>query len=535
MKTQTEYISVIRLINTPINTKISLKKNFILLLCVYFPFFSFVCQSQEVDLHSCSSGKFTQFFYPSGKVSSEGCLENGSAEGIWVSFYENGSLKSKGEYVKNELNGKWSFYYENSQLQKEIVYLNHRKNGVEINYSEEGVIITSTTWESDVKNGEEIRYFESGEIQHVTYFTEGKKDGKCRQYAIDGRIITFKTYKKGVIFSTERFNRFDSQGEKTGVWKEFFESLVVSEEGPYAGGKKHGVFRTYDKRGNLINLVKYEFGEVVVDEEILDPTEVIRLYHPNGQCSEETVYRNGIKHGVFREFNTSGEIVSGGVYSDGVLLESGIIDKSGKKQGKWIIYYKSGEVKAEGNYVDDLREGEWIFYYESGPVEQRGFYKKGEYDDVWVWSFKNGDKKRFEQYIKGVEHGDFLEYDSLGNVLLKGNYKNGLREWNWIYHVNDHKEEGFYISGQKDGEWVHTYSDGTVIFRGSFSFGEPEGLHRVWSAEGIIVSSGKYKEGVKHGKWKFYDSEGVIKNIYKYKHGELIKVDGRKVQESKQS
>ena len=193
-------------------------------------------------------------------------------------------------------------------------------------------------------------------------------------------------------------------------------------------------------------------------KEILDPTEVIRLYHPNGQCSEETVYRNGIKHGVFREFNTSGEIVSGGVYSDGVLLESGITDKSGKKQGKWIVYYKSGEVKAEGNYVDDLREGEWIFYYESGPVEQRGFYKKGEYDDVWVWSFKNGDKKRFEQYINGVEHGDFLEYDSLGNVLLKGNYKNGLREWNWIYHVNDHKEEGFYISGQKDGEWVHTYS-----------------------------------------------------------------------------
>ena len=89
-------------------------------------------------------------------------------------------------------------------FQKEIVYLNHRKNGVEINYSEEGVIITSTTWESDVKNGEEIRYFESGEIQHVTYFTEGKKDGKCRQYAIDGRIIAFKTYKKGVIFSTEK-------------------------------------------------------------------------------------------------------------------------------------------------------------------------------------------------------------------------------------------------------------------------------------------------------------------------------------------
>ena len=54
MKTQTEYISVIRLINTPINTKISLKKNFILLLCILFSFFSLRV--------SKSGGRFTFMF-----------------------------------------------------------------------------------------------------------------------------------------------------------------------------------------------------------------------------------------------------------------------------------------------------------------------------------------------------------------------------------------------------------------------------------------------------------------------------------------
>ena len=72
-------------------------------------------------------------------------------------------------------------------------------------------------------------------------------------------------------------------------------------------------------RGDLINLVKYEFGKIIEDEEILDPIEVIRLYHPNGQCSDETVYKNGIKHGVFREFNTSGKITDGGYFDQGVL------------------------------------------------------------------------------------------------------------------------------------------------------------------------------------------------------------------------
>ena len=532
---QIKHISVIKHINKPINSMRFLKKNIILLLCVCFPFFSFFSQSEEVDLLSCSNGKFTQFFYPSGKVSSEGCLVEGKAEGVWVSFFESGQTKSKGNYLNNKLQGVWFFYFESGQKEKELSYSNDQKNGIEKSFSEEGILLIQTNWVNNIKDGEELRFFESGELQHVTFFKEGKKDGKCRQHAKDGRIITFKTYRKGVIFSTERFNRFDKKGRKTGVWKEFFETLVVSEEGPFVDGLKHGIFRTYDKRGNLINIERFKFGELVIDDEILDPIEVVRLYHPNGQCSEETVYKKGVKHGVFRLYNKKGEIIEGGVYEEGFLKERGITDKSGNKQGDWIIYYKSGATKAIGHYIDGLREGEWVFFYESGEEEQRGFYKKGEYDGVWVWVFKNGGEKRFEHYIKGVEHGEFLEFDSIGNILLNGNYINGLREGEWLYHVNDHKEEGLYISGQKDGEWIHTFTDGTVIFKGSFSYDSPVGTHKVWSSKGILISSGKFKNGLKNGKWILNKEKGEVDHEYKYRNGDLIKVDGRKVNNSKQS
>ena len=523
---------VISLINKSIYPIKTSKKNIILLLCVCFPFFSLVSQSQVVDLPLCSEEEKVKFYDDEGNLSSKGCVVNGKYEGVWMSYFSNGNKSSEGEFKESKLIGPWVFYHDNSQIRKEINYQDDLKNGVEKNYSENGILINQTNWILDKKEGEELRCFESGQIQHVTFFSNNKKHGKCRQYAKDGRIIAFKKYKEGVIFSTEKFNRFNKQGNKTGVWKEFYENLIISEEGPWVDGLKHGIFRSYDKRGDLINLVKYEFGKIIEDEEILDPIEVIRLYHPNGQCSEETVYKNGIKHGVFREFNTSGKITDGGYFDQGVLEAKGITDKEGRRQGRWLLYYKSGEIKAEGNYLDGLREGEWIFYYESGEVEQRGFYEKGEYDGEWVWSFKNGDKKRFEQYIKGVEYGDFIEYDSIGNILLKGNYRNGLREGEWIYHVNDHKEEGFYISGKKNGEWIHSFNDGTVIFRGSFSFGEPTGLHKVWSAKGTLISSGRFREGVKHGKWYLYKPNGELEHSYKYRNGVLIKVDGSKVKKS---
>ena len=509
-----------------------LKNTLILYMCVCFPFLSFFAQKEEVDLHSCSEGKFTQFFYPSGELSSQGCLTSGMAEGVWTSYFKNGSIKSEGSYEKNKLQGFWKFYFENNQLEKQINYRDHLKNGEEIVYSKEGKILNITSWKLDKKEGEERRFYETGELQHVTFFKNGVKDGKCRHHAKDGRIIAFKIYKNGVIFSTDRFNRFDKNGEKDGVWKEFYESLIVKEEGPWVGGKKHGVFRSYDKRGNLLEIKRYEYGELVVDEEMLDPTEVIKTHFPNGIIRTETVYKNGVKNGIFREYNSKGEIIDGGVFYNGFLNKKGILDKEGRKQGEWIIYYESLEIKARGFYKDDLREGAWVFYYETGEVEQKGYYKAGEYDDTWVWTFKNGDKKRFEQYKNGVEHGEFIEYDSLGNILLNGNYRNGLREGDWIYHVNDHKEEGFYTSGQKLGDWTHTFSDGTIIFKGEYSYDEPAGLHRVWSSTGELISSGRFKNGVEHGKWQFFNKKGVIEHTYKYKHGVLVKVDGRKVLKS---
>jgi antitoxin component YwqK of YwqJK toxin-antitoxin module len=535
MVKQASYIIVVIVMNISINTTKYLKNIYILYMCVCFPFLNVSAQNHSVDLHLCNSGTFTQFLYPSGSVSSEGCLNKGSADGVWTTYFEDGKIKSRGEYLNNQLTGKWLFYYVNSSLEKELNYYEDKKNGVEINYSEDGIILKYSNWINDLKEGEERRYYPDGIIQHVSYFEEGIKEGKGRQYARDGRIIAFKTYKNGVIFSSEIFNRFDKEYKKTALWKDFYESLIIREEGPFTEGLKHGIFRYYDPRGDLIDIIRYELGIEKEDEDILDTSEVIRIYHPNGQIAEESVYKRGLRDGVSREYNEVGEIIGGGVYYEGILLEKGKTDKQGNKTGLWKFYYKYGEIKSEGIFMKSLREGSWIFYYETGEIEQKGNYAQGEFDGKWQWWFINTEIKREEHYKKGVEDGDFIEYDRGGQILLEGVYKEGKRDGEWLYHVNDHREVGAYINGKKDGVWIHSYKEGKRRFRGEYSYGEPVGLHRVWSEEGKLLSTGHYKNGVKHGKWEHFTKEGLIDHTYKHKYGDLLKVDGRRVLKNKQS
>ena len=55
-------------------------------------------------------------------------------------------------------------------------------------------------------------------------------------------------------------------------------------------------------------------------------------------------------------------------------------------------------------------------------------------------------------------NGLATEYDSLGNLITKGEYLFGLkRRAPGSMEINDHKEQGSYISGMKSGIWEMTY------------------------------------------------------------------------------
>lgn len=112
----------------------------------------------------------------------------------------------------------------------------------------------------------------------------------------------------------------------------------------------------------------------------------------------------------------------------------GKYNKYGEKDGEWTTS-KSCYTISYGNYKKGDREGKWIFYNPSKDIRQIGFYKNGK------------------------RHGDW-HYNSL-TWSESGKYINGQREGKWV------------LSYVPDGGTVKTYKNGQVISQTDFDFRYP--------------------------------------------------------------
>ena len=108
--------------------------------------------------------------------------------------------------------------------------------------------------------------------------------------------------------------------------------------------------------------------------------------------------------------------------------------------------------------------------------------------------YNNNQLWRKEQYDKGKINGLVIEYDSLGKVITKGEYLYGQKEGVWYYEINDHKEEGEFVSDMKNGSWEMTYlSSNQKMFSGKYLNDIPIGEHVYYYPNGVIKEIGRYK------------------------------------------
>jgi antitoxin component YwqK of YwqJK toxin-antitoxin module len=68
-------------------------------------------------------------------------------------------------------------------------------------------------------------------------------------------------------------------------------------------------------------------------------------------------------------------------FSGNKALESYLTN--GKKEGKSIEFYATGEVKTLGDFKVGLKDGLWKTYYENGKIREKGKYAKGEKIGIW--------------------------------------------------------------------------------------------------------------------------------------------------------
>ncbi|MEN8137227.1 MAG: hypothetical protein ABFR62_02235 [Bacteroidota bacterium] len=468
----------------------------------------------------------TKFYYKDGTLSSEGYLRNGKPDGYWKTYYQNGKLKSEGNRNFYQLDGLWKFYDTKGFISQEINYKDGIREGEEKFYKQ-GVLFESVDFVKNIKEGKSYRYYPDGKINYEVNYVNNEIFGKGYEFDTIGNIITIESYSSGVLSRTQRINRSDVKNDKHGLWVWFDDDRRVTLQGTYKHGLKHGYFKTYDKKGNLVKTTKYINGEIQEDAIETAKLEVKRTYYSDKKLKSYKSYRNGVPDGVHQEFDASGKTNSTVLYKLGIVVaKGGLLDEKGKRQGVWTEFFMSGEKKSEGKFVDGKKDGIWKFFFEDGEVEQLGSYKSGKAIGEWTWYYDDGNILRLEGFINGKEEGESVEYDRSGNIVAKGEYIEGQKEGEWFYITDKYRHEGGYEEGMKTGNWkqIHITND-KIVSETYFYEGLRDGDVKYYYDNGIIKVEGNFESGLKQGDWNYYNEQGAKTLTVKYSAGVDVKYD----------
>lgn len=484
-----------------------------------FVFVSVLLQAQQQD------SVFSVFYYPNGEKSSEGFLVNNRPDGYWKTYYENGLIKSEGNRKNFELDSIWKFYNEEGIISLEINYSAGKKQGQRVTYLPEEVI--RENFEQDIKSGLTQHFDLKERLMKSVPFEKGLEEGTARQYDTLGTIIELTTYKRGYVVERERINRRDSENRQHGPWKWFYENGIIKTEGVFKNGLRNGLFKEYDKQGNLRKIEKFVDDLKQESAEEVARLDLRRDYYPSGKVKIEATYRQGVPEGIRREFDEEGEVVRSFIFRNGILASEGIINAEGLRQGFWKDYYPDRTLKSQGNYLNGNKTGEWEFFYPKGEIEQRGSYDKtGKPVGKWVWFYSTGQLLREEIYRNGLRDGLMTEYSPEGIVIAQGEYIDDLEDGFWTFENGFHREEGEFSEGMRQGSWKHYFEDNSLAFEGSFVEDQPNGKHTYYHPNGKKLEEGQYLMGRKNGEWRKWDEDGSLLIAISYVNGIERSYDG---------
>lgn len=466
-------------------------------------------------------------------------MKNGKPEGYWTTYYVTGVIKSEGKRTNFLLDSIWNFYNQAGERTQSISYNLGEKNGFSLAYVYDNplnpgqpTIVSKELYVNGRKEGYSYYYYPSGEVQEMIYFKNNQKHGLAREFDKDSVIISVMEYKDNYLVNRERINRNDKQGRKQGTYREYYENGAVKIEEHYLDNQLHGYYREFDGRGVLVTAIRYERGEIKeeIDEDMRELLDMKSTYDEQGRLIFTGGYRESVAIGIHRFYDTTGVVENAYLYNQiGQKIGEGVIDEQGRRIGTWKDIYPTGEIRATGKYLDNLKSGAWTYYFVNGGVEQKGRFSKGRFQGLWVWYYPNGNTWREESYFNGREDGLFTEYDPAGNILANGDYISGERDGEWSYQVGDHQESGFYVIGLREGEWNYFFKDGQLKYEGNYSQGNPDKKHKFYYPGGVLKEEQYYVMGIREKNWKKYNEEGNLVMTITYRNNVEYRINGTRI------
>ena len=329
---------------------------------------------------------------------------------------------------------------------------------------------------------------------------KGTADGEYTFEIEDDRTVLITRNIQGIKPETEITQYFNKKGEL------YMISSLTSE----TDKELYALYRKYDKNGNLS----------------------IYTYAIDGKNTDK------------------------GYYSDGKLayiLELKLLKgKTPIPNGKYIEYYKNGQVKVQGNNKEGKRDGEFKAFLRNGKSAGSIFYKDGKIikstltnfmkenasfsiltninynlnsHKIVSSEFPNGLLETYFTFNKnGILDGENREYYEEGDIKSIFYFKNNVVDGTSIsYYQNGNiQEKNTYKNGEENGEGILYYENGNIKEKYFMKNDKLDGEATAYFEDGKIRNKSIFKDGVKLEEEVYKDNE-IIKNTFR--NSEIIQQD----------
>lgn len=281
----------------------------------------------------------------------------------------------------------------------------------------------------------------------------------------------------------------------------------------YENGKRHGMGKEYNAEGRVISLYKYFKGFLIEAATINRRDSQGRKqgrwveFYSNGNKKLEVYYRNGKKNGYYREYNRGGTLISETRYENDSLLTAEKTQKEKIKTQYKETYWENGKLKYTGAFKEDKPVGIHKEYAKDGSLKSAKEYNEDS-ELVGEGLFNT----------KGKKTARWLLYYPNDQKKASGKFRNGKRhgKWQFFFENGELEQEGFYHGGKLDGEWRWYYPGGNLLKVEYYVNDKLEGKYAEFDQQGDTIQRGTYFDGVKNGDWYYNVGDHTEVGSYKY-------------------
>jgi antitoxin component YwqK of YwqJK toxin-antitoxin module len=216
------------------------------------------------------------------------------------------------------------------------------------------------------------------------------------------KIVLLLFLISSVIFAQDNINQVDEKGNKHGIWKGVYEDTKYPKyEGQFNHGKEVGVFTFYDN-------TKVKKIVATRDFSAKDGSCYTIVFNGKHKVSEGKLV-NKLHEGEWKFYHLRSDTI--------MNLEN---YKKGKLHGVKKVFYNTGLIAEETNFVEGIKNGPYKKVAENGVILEETNFKNGELNGPAIFREAAGDKYTIGEYKNGQSVGIWKFYDK-GKLVKEEN------------------------------------------------------------------------------------------------------------------